>query len=128
MAKMDKDPSIHYRVNIGIPHLRPSRREEYQQRMDFLKERKASSFQNEKLSLSDVRLEWLKTCGPHHIKRLAEHFNIFDDLFGEAYFVPRVPLDIKFQVEDGSLLPVCFGNQVKPAEVSTITLDCFPLK
>ena len=59
----------------------------------------------------------MKTCGPFHIKAIAEHFNIFDDLFGEAFFVPRIPLFIKYQQLDGSTLPVYFGNQIKPNEV-----------
>lgn len=114
---MEKDPSLHFKVNIGLPYLKPSRSDEYSQRMAFLRERRKASPQEFKLSLEDVRLEWLKTCGPYHIKSLAEHYNIFEDLFGEAYFVPRVPLDIKFQVEDGASLPVYYGNQVKPNEV-----------
>lgn len=65
----------------------------------------------------EVRNDWLNTSGPHHVRTLAEHFNIYEDLFGEAFFVPRVPLDIKYQQEDGAFLPVYYGNQIKPVEV-----------
>lgn len=70
------------------------------------------------LSMEKVRSEWSKTSGPFHIKRVAEHFNIFQDLFGEGYFLPRVALSIQYQQKDGSFLPVYHGNQIKPNEVS----------
>ena len=70
------------------------------------------------ISLEEVRKEWLKTSGPFHIKTIVEHFNIFEDLYGEAYFVPRVPLDISYNFTDDVVTPVCYGNQIKPNEVS----------
>jgi large subunit ribosomal protein L38 len=71
----------------------------------------------EEISLKEIRKEWLKTAAPFQIKAIAEHYNIFKDLFGEAFFVPRIPLSIGYQQTDGSTMPVYFGNQIKPYEV-----------
>ncbi len=123
MEKMRKDPSIHFRVNIGLPHLKPSRRDEYRQRTATLHELRSDSSKVrsvEEISLDDVRCEWLRTSGPFHMKTLAEHFNIYDDLFGEAYFVPRVPLTIKYEDADGVQTAVYSGNQIKPVEVRNV--------
>lgn len=72
----------------------------------------------QEISLNEIRNEWIKTSGPFQLKTIAEHYNIFSDLFGEAYFVPRVPLRIHYDQADGKALPVYCGNQIKPAEVS----------
>lgn len=64
-----------------------------------------------------VHDEWLKTSGPLQIKRIAEHYKVFQHLFGDAYFVPRVSLDIKYNLEDGdSQAPVYYGNLLKPKD------------
>ncbi|KAL0178997.1 hypothetical protein M9458_024439, partial [Cirrhinus mrigala] len=41
-----------------------------------------------------VKTQWEQTNGPYHIKRLAEHYGIYKDLFPMAYFVPRVMLRV----------------------------------
>lgn len=128
MEKMRKDPSIHFRVNIGLPHLKPSRRDEYRQRTATLHELRSDSSKVrsvEEISLDDVRCEWLRTSGPFHMKTLAEHFNIYDDLFGEAYFVPRVPLTIKYEDADGVQTAVYSGNQIKPVEAASAPMVSF---
>lgn len=105
-------------MNIGLPHLKPSRGEEYNNRQKSLfSTRKSSTGVNSPIQLELVRKEWLKTSGPFHVKAVAEHFNIFKDLFGDAYFLPRVPLSIQYQQPEGSSMPVYYGNQIKPKEV-----------
>ena len=48
------------------------------------------------VNIDEVKSDWQKTAGPLHIRKIAEHYGIFEDLFGKyAYFVPRVFLDIK---------------------------------
>lgn len=48
------------------------------------------------IDLEATKNEWLNTAGPFHIRRLGEHYGVFNDLFGKyAYFTPRVQLDIK---------------------------------
>lgn len=67
--------------------------------------------------LKEVKEEWLKTAGPLHIRRVAEHYGVYDDLFGDAYFTPRVKLDVRYKLTDESYLPVHRGNVIKPSEV-----------
>jgi large subunit ribosomal protein L38 len=69
------------------------------------------------IPLKEVKEEWLKTGGPFHIRRVAEHYGVYDDLFGDAYFTPRVMLDVHYNLNDGSYLPVHRGNMIKPYEV-----------
>lgn len=67
-----------------------------------------------------VKKDWLKTSGPFHVKRLAEHYGVFEHLFGAAYFVPRVDLRITFSNGGGDVAsPVYYGNVLKPSEAST---------
>lgn len=66
--------------------------------------------------LDDVNEEWLKESASLHIKEVAEHYGIFEHLFGDAYFYPQVMLDIYFKSGD-KLVPVYRGNDVKPSEV-----------
>ncbi|EFX88649.1 hypothetical protein DAPPUDRAFT_41519 [Daphnia pulex] len=112
------DPSLHFKVNIGLPHLKTSKAEENGPRLkmqqSIKKSAEASSI--EEISLKEIRKEWLKTAAPFQIKAIAEHYNIFKDLFGEAFFVPRIPISIGYQQTDGSTMPVYFGNQIKPYE------------
>lgn len=68
------------------------------------------------IDLEEVKREWLHTTGPHQVMNLAKHFGIFDHLFGgRAYFMPQVPLDIKFDAGEGDLChTVYYGNIIKP--------------
>lgn len=118
-ALKEKDPSLHFKVNIGLPYLKPPRGEEFAQRKTVLSERRRQASMPE-VNLEKIREEWLKNSGPFQIKAIAEHYNIFEDLFGEAYFVPRVPLRIHYDQADGKAMPVYYGNQIKPAEVKYI--------
>lgn len=42
-----------------------------------------------------VKKDWLETDGQFQIKKIADHYGIYEHLFGYAYFVPRITLDIK---------------------------------
>ncbi|KAJ8922290.1 hypothetical protein NQ315_004229 [Exocentrus adspersus] len=120
-----KDPSIHFRVDISLPPSRLSRTEQLEERLKFIKAQKKNP-EVEKLArekkllidLDEVKKEWEKTSGPYHIKQIADHYGIFEHLYGDAYFYPRVPLDITYDVEEGKL-PVYFGNTVKPLEAKS---------
>lgn len=69
------------------------------------------------MPLDEVRDEWLRDVGPQHIKNVAEHYGIFEHLFGDAYFYPRLPLDIAYHQGEDLYAPVFSGNLLKPAEV-----------
>lgn len=42
-----------------------------------------------------VKESWLESEGQFQIKSIAQHYGIYEHLFGYAYFVPRIRLDIK---------------------------------
>lgn len=61
--------------------------------------------------------EWLITEGPQHIRRIAEHYGVFQHLFGDAYYYPVTPMKIAFKNSDSEYTPVYYGNTIKPKEV-----------
>lgn len=61
---------------------------------------------------------WARNVGQYQIKTIADHYGVYEHLFGDAYFVPRVPLNIVFN--SGSYeTPVYYGNIIKPREATT---------
>lgn len=117
-----EDPELSRKINIGFPQLKPPRSEELFRRLAHVKKIRADPaldrlVQSRRLEvdIEKVESEWFKTSGPHHIRRIAEHFRVFEHLFGAAYFIPRVALHINYAHED-SLIPVFFGNLLKPRE------------
>lgn len=119
------DPKIYYTVNIGLPQFKKSRKEVLREHLEHLKKTK-NNIMLEKLarenklsvSLDDVNENWMKESASFHIKEVAEHYGIFEHLFGDAYFYPQVMLDIYFKNGD-KLVPVYRGNDVKPSEAQT---------
>jgi large subunit ribosomal protein L38 len=68
-------------------------------------------------NLDEIKSDWLKTAGPFHIRKIADHYGIYNDLFGKfAYFVPRVHMNIKFNLSNDEFLPVHHGNRVMPEQ------------
>lgn len=68
------------------------------------------------VDLNEVRKEWLQNNGPLHKKQVADHYAIFDHLYGEGYFIPYLDLDITYDLKNGSNLPAYSGNVIKPSE------------
>lgn len=84
------------------------------------------------IDLDQVKSEWIMTNGQYHIRNLANHYGVFEHLFGKyAYFSPRVPMTIKvanysqllfvltlvlFQYKNSQdeFHPVHYGNLIKP--------------
>ncbi|XP_058061900.1 large ribosomal subunit protein mL38 [Anopheles bellator] len=125
-AENKVDPEVSKPVNIGFPYLKPSRSAQLSERLAQLKNRRKSTeleclSRERKLdvNIDQVREEWLQTSGPFHIRRIAEHYGVFEHLFGTAYFVPRVELRIHFEAADGALHPVRYGNLLKPTEAQS---------
>lgn len=69
------------------------------------------------IDLKKTRNEWFKTTGQFHIKAAVEHYGVYEHLFGDAYFFPRVPLNVTFDHKE-VLVPVHYGNIIKPAEAA----------
>lgn len=68
-----------------------------------------------KIPLDRVQDAWWKSGGPFQIKRLAEHYGVFADLFNMAYFLPQVPLHICYSQDSAAL--VNYGNRLTPTQV-----------
>lgn len=137
------DPELSKKINIGFPQKKESRSKELYERLAHMRKQRTNP-ELEKLSktgececniwlnltykciswvfsvkvdLNAVHDEWLKTSGPLQIRRIADHYKIFEHLFGDAYFVPRVSLDIKYSLEDGETqAPVYYGNLLTPTD------------
>nr|XP_014099961.2 39S ribosomal protein L38, mitochondrial [Bactrocera oleae] len=129
-----KDPELTARVNIGFPHLKSSRSEQLKQRLAHLKAQRSSE-EVEKLArankllidLDEVDREYRVTNGQYDLRVIADHYGIFEDLFGLAYFVPRVALNIQYSLDGGNVNCVYNGNVIKPAEAANapeVSFDC----
>lgn len=68
------------------------------------------------VDLDEVKKDWLKTLGPFHKKQIAEHYGIFEHLYGEGYFIPYLNLEVFYDINDEETLPVYSGNVIKPSE------------
>lgn len=66
--------------------------------------------------MDEVKRDWLATSGQFHIRDVAHHYGVYQHLFGDAFFVPRVPLDIKYTLADDLLAPVYYGNTIRPSD------------
>ncbi|CAG9763136.1 unnamed protein product [Ceutorhynchus assimilis] len=115
-----KDPSVHYKVDIGLPPVQVSRAQQVQERLDHLKQQRNDKelerlSRNRKLivNLEESNKDWLATVGPQHLRKIAEHYGVFKDLFGDAYFYPQVPLNILYDTNQ-----VYYGNIIKPEDAS----------
>ncbi|KAJ8363600.1 hypothetical protein SKAU_G00124310 [Synaphobranchus kaupii] len=110
-------------VDIGLPHRRPSRIKQLKERMRLMKEsqsnpelEKAMRHHTFRIPLDRVKAEWERTNGPHHLRRLANHYGIYQDLFPGAHFIPRVMLRIAYGEEASA--QVHFGNHVTPTQAA----------
>ncbi|KAL7745327.1 hypothetical protein ACLKA6_015347 [Drosophila palustris] len=126
------DPEIVARVNIGFPQLKSSRSAQLKIRLEHLKAQRASK-ELEKLARSNklvidldkVQDAYVKSTGQHDLRLMADHYGIFEHLFGSAYFVPRVPLSIRYELDANTFYPVYNGNVIKPSEASKAPIISF---
>ncbi|XP_014290255.1 large ribosomal subunit protein mL38 [Halyomorpha halys] len=119
-----EDPKVCFKVNIGFLKNKVSRREVVEKRLKHIKNNRSDpslemAARNNSLilPLEDVEEEWALNNGPEHIKAAAEHYGIFDHLFGDAVFLPVVPLRINFNSGDEQHF-VYRGNYLTPSLLS----------
>lgn len=117
-----EDPVVHAKVDIGFATKKISRKEVVSEHVKLLKLNKANkelelSARNNKLlvPLEEVDAENAEVLTPSHVRAVAEHYSVYQHLFGDAYFHPVVPLKILYNEQN---VPVYRGNVVKPAEAS----------
>lgn len=118
-----KDELYTTKIDIGFPSLRGSSEKKRDNRLEHLKkikndknlEKLARTHQLE-IDLNEVRKEWLRTSAPQHKKQIADHYSIFEHLYGEGFFLPHLDLEVLYQLKEDTYLPVYSGNVIKPAE------------
>lgn len=89
------DAEIFRKIDIGFPMLRASRSEQIKERLELRRSIRNSATGTENLiNLEQVKQDWIQTCGPFHLKKIADHYKVFEHLFGQAYFTPRVQLNV----------------------------------
>ncbi|XP_011169405.1 39S ribosomal protein L38, mitochondrial [Solenopsis invicta] len=120
-----KDPTLHFKVNIGFPVTTVSRRSLTSVWANEIVARKNNTelerlSRNKKLlvDLQTVREDWLRIDGISHVHRLAQHYGIYNNLYRDAYFMPTVPLNVSYELPDDKLVRVYTGNVIKPSEAS----------
>ncbi|XP_071397611.1 large ribosomal subunit protein mL38 isoform X2 [Centroberyx affinis] len=118
-----RDPE-HERVNIGLPQSRPHGMKDARERKQVVKENKknvelerASRLRTLKIPLDRVQETWEKSSGPFHVRRLAEHYGVFRDLFPMAYFLPHVSLRVRYGQDNSG--QVHYGNRLTPTEAAS---------
>lgn len=119
------DDETSEKVDIGLPFYLPSTIQLKKTRQKIWNDNrsdpeleKATRHHKLQIPLDEVRAEWEQTCGPNHIQRIAEHYGVYKDLFGEATFVPRIPLRVQYNTGDDTVMPVYHGNYVTPSEAA----------
>ncbi|XP_068613372.1 large ribosomal subunit protein mL38-like [Brachionichthys hirsutus] len=112
------------RVDIGLPHYQPRRTKTVRERKKEMQDNKknidlerACRLRTFKIQLDQVQEIWEKTSSPFDIKRLADHYGVFRDLFPMAYFHPQVALHICYSQDDGG--QVYCGKQLTPNEAAS---------
>ncbi|XP_053197342.1 39S ribosomal protein L38, mitochondrial [Scomber japonicus] len=111
-------------IDIGLPYCRPRRTKEVRERRQVMKENKknvelerSSRLRTFKIPLDRVQETWEKNSGPFHVKRLAEHYGVYKDLFPKAHFLPLVSLQISYSQDSSA--QVHYGNRLTPTEAAS---------
>lgn len=69
------------------------------------------------VDLEEVEKDWYENNGPSHIKRIADHYGIYEHLYNEGYFLPKVHMNVLYSSGD-LVYPVYHGNVLKPSEAT----------
>lgn len=69
--------------------------------------------------VEEIQKEEFFGAGQKRIHTVADHYGIYRDLFGEAYFYPQFKLGVGYNVagEEDMVNPVLYGNLLTPTEV-----------
>lgn len=127
LKRKKENPTLDFNVNIGYQMPKISRRtmiktwaSEITANRNNPELERASRTRQLLVNLKDAKECWLQTDGPFHIHRIAEHYGVYKDLYRDAYFMPTVPLDITYNLQDDKMLKVYTGNIIKPEEASIV--------
>ncbi|CAG0898509.1 unnamed protein product, partial [Darwinula stevensoni] len=122
-ASKKYDPQVDYLVDISLPpeEKKPSRKaaltvkgHDSQELVRKLKNTKVD------IPLEEVERDWKSSGWSQQVREVATHYDVFQHLFGDAYFYPRVPLHIRYDYDEEFYTPVHFGNAIKPKEACSV--------
>ncbi|XP_057682280.1 39S ribosomal protein L38, mitochondrial isoform X2 [Corythoichthys intestinalis] len=123
MEKEDPELGV-TRVDIGLRRYRLPRTHEVRERSQVMKTNKKNvelerscRLRTFKINLDAVQETWEKSNGPFQIRRLADHYGIYRDLFPMAFFLPQIPLRIRYGEETSA--QVHYGNPLTPTEAAS---------
>lgn len=129
-----EDTTLTYKVDIGFPSVEISKKDMFVnwskeikiRKKDVNLEKQARKCQIT-VDLNKIREVWWITNGPRQIYTIAKHYGIYNDLYGDAYFIPNTYLEIDYDIgSDDVVARVYRGNVIKPIEASnppTITYN-----
>nr|XP_020660767.1 39S ribosomal protein L38, mitochondrial [Pogona vitticeps] len=116
-------PQQEPKIDIGLPRFRTAWKEQLKERKHIRKQNlknpdleRASRLNTLLIPLDDVKAEWERTSGPYHKQRVAEHYGLYQDLFGDATFLPQVILRVEYSQDEEHVTPVYCGNLITPTE------------
>ncbi|XP_076449254.1 large ribosomal subunit protein mL38-like [Babylonia areolata] len=126
-----KDPELDHVVNIGFPLRDPERTGEYENRHRlWLKAREtvesAARHKQLKLDLAEVKEKWQEEQGPLHVRQITDHYGVYGDLFGTAFFYNTTPLSVCYEYDEEFVTPVYHGNHIPPSEAAMPPLVSYP--
>ncbi|XP_002733854.2 large ribosomal subunit protein mL38-like [Saccoglossus kowalevskii] len=112
-------------IDIGLPINQQSRTRIHRERKAWrIEKRKDPKFEQSarhrtlKIPLEEVIAEWETTSAPYQIRSVGHHYNIFQDLFDGADFLPQIIMHIGFD-QGGEIAPVYRGNLMTPTEAAS---------
>ena len=65
----------------------------------------------------DVQDEYCLETGFANLLAMADHYGIYKDLYGDAYFYPQMRLGINYDIDEEYTNPVFNGNILEASEV-----------
>ncbi|CAH1779395.1 unnamed protein product, partial [Owenia fusiformis] len=112
------DEEIAARVDIGLEpqtfRAKPESRKDWRKRVSKLEE--TARHRTLKIPLDEVSKEWQKESSSEHNLRIADHYGVYKDLFGYAYFSPVKPLAVTYNGDSNESVPVYTGNVLTPSQ------------
>ncbi|CAF0913965.1 unnamed protein product [Didymodactylos carnosus] len=116
-------------VNIGVPHIpinEKLRKEEHKKRIaHYTAQRERADLKKQhydgtlQLPLDEVRQDFVNSSIARlTVHTIAEHYNIYQDLFKHGYFIPQIMLNIVYPYQNDEVTPVFSGNRLYAKDAS----------
>jgi large subunit ribosomal protein L38 len=73
------------------------------------------------IPLEEYTRDWIEYAHFAETKSIAEHYNIFKDLYDTGYFYSYLHFPISYQADDNKQINVKYGNRISAAQVCMTT-------